>query len=187
MYRWDGAVVPSVTQVLDIFHSFDHVDPMVLEAARNFGTHVHLATQLYDEGRLDEDALDPALVPYLNGWKKFLSESGFVITAIEEKVYHKRLRYAGTLDRRGLWRSSSWLLDIKSGAVPFTVGAQTAAYREAMDEKPKRRLCVQLMPNDYRISELKELSDFALFQSALNVFNYFRKHKRNPANVPVHA
>ncbi len=180
MYRADGRAVPSVTQILRPIENFDRVDPELLERARQFGSHVHQATDLFDRGILDEENLDLALLPFLNAYKTFLLETGFVVTHSEERVYNPRQKYAGTLDTRGTWKGSTWLLDKKSGAVPRSVGLQTEAYRMALDpdQRPKRRLCLQLMRNNYRLIKCEEQSDWSYFVSYLNVhrFNHREIH-----------
>ena len=174
-YRYRGREVPSVTSVLRQVHNFDRVDPELLERARRFGQHVHAATDLFDRGILDEDNLDAGLLPHLNGYKKFLLETGFVVTHSEEQIYNPRQKYAGTLDTRGTWKGTTWLLDKKSGAVPRTVGLQTAAYQQACDEKPKRRLCLQLLPNNYKLHACEDPADWSYFVSFLNVHRYTHK------------
>jgi hypothetical protein len=177
-YRYGGRVVPSVTTVLRAIDNFDRVDPELLERARVFGSHVHMATDLFDKDDLDEARLDLPLLPYLNAYKTFLSETGFVVTHSEQQIYNARQRYAGTLDKRGIWKGTTWLLDLKSGAVPRSVGLQTAAYQHALEEKPKRRLCLQLMRNRYKLIKCEEASDWSYFVSYLNVhrFNHREIH-----------
>lgn len=177
VYRYGGRVVPSVTQALQVVGEWGHVDPLILERARLFGQHVHAMIDLFDQGALDEEALDLPLVPYLNAWKLFLSETGFVVTHTEQRLYHPRMRYAGTLDKRGTWKGTTWLLDCKSGAVPRSVGAQTAAYQKACTDPPKRRLCLQLKRNAYRLHRCDDPSDFALFTSCLNIWNHLHGNK----------
>lgn len=185
VYRYNGRVVPGVTSVLEPLQFLDGVPWAVLEAAREFGTHVHLACHLYNQDELDIATLDDALVPYLQGWTAFLNETGFVVTASEERVYSK-IGYAGTADAFGDWQNTSWVVDIKSGVVPDTVGAQLAAYQQAAIIRPRRRLCVQLTGNgDYKLHEQKDLADFSLFTSALNIYNY--RQKRKPVHVREYA
>jgi len=185
IYRFNGRIVPGVTSVLEPLQYLDGVPWAVLEAAREFGTHVHLACHLWNQNLLNRAALDPALEPYLDDWITFLSESGFKVTASEEKLYSKVWGYAGTADAFGLWRGTTWVLDIKSGIVPDTVGPQLAAYQHAAAEKPRRRLCVQLTGRGYKLHEQKDLSDFALFTSALNIYRH--RMKRKPAHVDEYA
>jgi hypothetical protein len=178
-YRVAGVIVPSVTQALRPIDNFDRVPPDVLEAARRFGTHVHTATDLYDRDMLDEAELDPALVPYLNGWKRFLEETRCTVISSEQQVYHAELAYAGTLDRRIFWKRSAWLLDLKSGAVPRSAGPQTAAYREALpkDERPRHRAVLQLLPNNYRFIEQTNPADWSIFLSCLNITRFLSRSK----------
>jgi hypothetical protein len=180
-YRYGDRPVPSVSRILRIANirfdesgavqkdGFEFVDPDLLRRARLFGQHVHLATDLFDKGELDEENLDAPLIPYLNAYKKFLSETGFVVTSSEQLIYHARYKYAGRLDKRGTWKSTTWLLDIKSGLVPRTVGLQTSAYQMACDDKPRRRLCLQLMRNRYKLHKCDAATDWHLFLSALNL------------------
>lgn len=171
-YRWKERLVPSVTTVLRAIDNFDRVDPQLLEQARIFGSHVHAATDLLDRDELDEEQLDLQLLPWVNAYKLFLSETGFAVTHSEQRVYNSRQRYAGTLDKRGLWKGTTWLLDLKSGAVPRSVGLQTAGYQHALDEKPKRRLCLQLGRNRYKLIRCEETSDWSYFVSYLNVYRF---------------
>lgn len=176
MYRYKGQVVPSVTQILEPLQYLQGVPWEILEAAREFGVHVHLACHLWNSGELDEETLDPALAPYLADWKQFLSETGFFLTGSESRVFNKLHKYAGTADAFGNWKGTTWVLDIKSGVVPSTVGAQLAAYQQAASDRPRRRLCVQLTGHGYKLHEQKDLSDFSLFTSALNCYRHNQKH-----------
>lgn len=180
-YRVGGAVWPSVTQVLDPLNTLDGIPWAVLEAAREFGTHVHQSCHLANVGTLDEDALDPALRPYLDGWRRFLRETGATVVHSELRVAHPTLRYAGTLDAVVRWPRllADTVVDIKSGAVPRTVGPQTAAYREAYTavhgarSLSPVRYCVQLVGDgEYRLTKLTDPGDFNLFRSALNIHHW---------------
>jgi hypothetical protein len=182
VYAFGGRAVPSVTRILRIANlrfdesgavmrdGFDFVDPDLLKRARIFGSHVHAATDLFDRGELDEEDLDANLLPYLNAYKLFLQETGFKVTHSEEFVYHPRYHYAGRLDKRGTWKGTTWLLDLKSGVVPRTVGLQTSAYQMACEEKPRRRLCLQLKRNAYKLHRCDETTDWHYFLSAVNLY-----------------
>lgn len=176
-YQIDGQPVINVTGVLDDLERF-WCAPEILERARLFGSAVHTMTELYDQDDLDETTLDNALVPYLNGYKRFLDAVNPKIEHIELRVGSKRYGYAGTLDRvmkfgRGLPRC---MLDIKSGARPKTVGLQTAAYADALDEtygiQVSRRYCLQLMPNDYRLHRCDDPLDLNIWRAALITYNW---------------
>jgi hypothetical protein len=90
-------------------------------------------------------------------------------------VYHPQLKYAGRLDIRGIWNDRTWLIDLKSGAVPKTTALQTAAYREACDVKPERRAALQLSETRYNLIKYSNPADLSFFISALNCYHYIHK------------
>lgn len=167
--------VRSVTDALSVITNFDRVPPDVLERARLFGHHVHYAIHLFVIGDLHEESLDEALRSRLFGFKKFLHHTKFEPTHSEEIVLDSSYRYCGMLDLRGRWLrrgfASSALIDLKSGAVPKTVGPQTAGYQQAVEgDKPRLRFALQLKEYDYRLIPLTDEADYSHFVSCLNVF-----------------
>lgn len=184
VYRVDGSVTPSVTQILDPYTSLEFVDRETLRRAAEFGSHVHAACHLFNMDELDRAALDPALEPYIAGWERFLDESGAVVVLSEHRVASRKYGYAGTFDSLVHWGKSRRLIDIKSGTVvPKTVGPQLAAYAEAYAEesgvKVRDRYCIHL-PGEgkYNSHKLTDPRDWSIFQSALNLHNW---HTRKAA------
>jgi hypothetical protein len=177
IYRLEnGTRIPSVTQALSIVErGFEFVAPEILDRAREFGRNVHLATHLFDRGTLNEPRLDPELAPYLAQYKQFLFDTKARVIASEEIVYCEQMRYAGQLDKRLAWKRSTYLCDLKSGAVPHTVGPQTAAYQRASIYAPRKRICLQLKRDTYRLIVQDDLSDFSLFISALNCYRFTQR------------
>lgn len=184
-YTLNGRRVPSVTQVLAPLQDFSRVPRDVLEAARVFGQHVHAACDLHNRGELDWSNLDPALVPYLEAWRRFLADSGVIVIASEMRVVHEALGYAGSPDCVLAWGERVVIPDIKSTAlVPPTVGAQTAAYArayQAMHEgKEPGRYCIHLLPDgSYKAYPRRDPADWSLFVSCLNIFKW--KERNNVA------
>ena len=133
-YRLDGRILPSVTGILREMGFID--DTYFTEDSAARGTAVHRATELYDLGTLDEDSLDPRLVDYLEGWKRFRKETGFLPTSIEGRGWSK-FGYAGTFDRIGVTDNASIvLLDIKSSMyVPDWIGLQLGGYLQIIAER----------------------------------------------------
>jgi hypothetical protein len=187
-YMVRGVAVPSVTTVLNPLNELDGIPADVLAAAARFGTHVHLACHLWNVGELDLKALDPHLLPYLNGWVKFLKDSGAVVLVSERRVYHPKLQYAGTLDAVVRWENSTRLIDLKSSVkVPRTVGPQTAGYAEAYrsegHELSSIRGCVHLLGDGgYRLHRLTDRGDFHIFLSALNIASWRNKTCKTLSN-----
>lgn len=179
-YFVDGVEIPSVTKILSPIQDFSMVPHDVLARAAEFGINVHKACELYDKGTLDESSLDENLVPHLGGWKAFLSATGFKPEMIEKKVYCDKYKYAGTLDRTGVFggRKTLDLVDIKTGSIISGAGPQTSAYENAISEKISRRFVVVLLPWTFKLLRLSNKADFNIFLSCLNIYNY-NKNKRS--------
>lgn len=179
-YRDGARVIPSVTQILQPLSNFDFVDPDVLAAAQAFGTAVHMACELDDNGTLDEAALDPELLPYLQGWRKFVAEHNCRWEAIELRVYHQDMGYAGTLDRVGYVDGDRGLLDIKSGTRLFpSTGPQTAAYAQAyapLSARSFKRFAVRLFPDGYELKQYSSPTDWATFASLITLQTFCKHH-----------
>lgn len=155
----------------------------VLERAAKFGTAVHLACELHDKNTLDIDKLDPALFPYLEGWRKFKKDYDTSFNGIEQVVYSDRWKFRGTLDRIGMINHKLTLIDIKSSTSIFpSTAIQLAAYQlawqEMAQEKIKQRWCVQLTPDGYTVAEYKNHDrDKSVFVAALTIYNWKKENK----------
>jgi hypothetical protein len=178
-YYVNGVEIPCVTRILQEgnFVDFSNIRESTLEASRKFGQAVHKATEYFDLGTLDIDILDPNLLPYLEGWKKFIKDYGlsFGSQEIEQHLYSKIWHFAGTPDRfhEGL------LIDLKSGLMYPSAELQTAGYQVLVEEnigKIKQRLGVQLVPGDYKVSEYKNISDRSVFLGAVSGYQWKKNH-----------
>lgn len=126
IYKLNGVVIPSVTNCLP--YNFFGNDT---EYSRERGQLVHSCIELYNMNNLDEESLDPVLVPYLDGYKKFIAENG---------------------TPKGLW-------DIKSGSPQPAEELQLAGYallvREGLTadgKKAEQTFEVPLYHQIYRFS-----------------------------------
>lgn len=186
-YYNDGLKVPGVTRILKDVELTDlSMIPLdILDRAQKFGTAGHRATELDDQDNLDMKSLDPTLLPYLEAWRKFKRDTGLKILSIEEHVFSKRYRYAGTLDRRVMIKNRHTVIELKFGVLDPTSAIQLEAYKEAWNEgkpikdKIKDRLVVQLREDG--TSKLPpekyyQKSDFSVFLSALTLHNWRKRH-----------
>lgn len=180
-YRWQGVVVPSVTQVLESACRFEFVTPEDLEAAQRRGTYVHEMTELSDTDALDDDAeRDGPHWKRLLAWRKFVADYEPNWAAIETLGFSKLYRYAGTVDRLGVLErmgDDKWVIDIKTSAsVGKSWGPQTAAYRQiAIEERGPawamaRRATVRLHDDgSYNFDECKSRDDWRIFDAMLTL------------------
>lgn len=189
-YRVGGQIVPSVTQILAPLYSFAGIPADVLERKRAIGEAVHAACAIESMGEeLDPDSIDPQIAGYLEAWRRFVRERNYKPLLVEARVYHRVLRYAGTLDDAGEFdvgaRRVLGLFDKKcTYDLHPAVGPQTAAYLAAahdcglLPKSVKERFAVHLHSDGtYDVAPLAEPTDFAVFQSALTIFNFKRRHK----------
>ena len=184
-YRWQGVAVPSVTQALKPLTDYSAIPLDKLEIARQKGVAVHKMIELDCAGDLDEDALPEWMRPVLVQWRKFVSDSGFVMLLSEHRVYHPDFRYAGTLDLFGMIKKDHALIDVKrSFLAGGVIGYQTAAYLHALAEQadmvPKTAKRYALRLNEtcpYRLEPFQNSGDFQQFLVALSFHNLKEKHK----------
>lgn len=179
--------LPSVTRILDEARLSDFSAPHFTEAVRQRGQFVHAAIALDNEGVLDFDTLDPVLVPYVEGWRRYLSESGAVVEHFEKPVCDLSAGYAGTLDaivlepnsRPGPTRRT--VLDIKPALYP-SVGPQVAAYTRCARQLYQGPVLFQraalVLPGNgsYRREPLTDPTDDATFMSAVRIFHWRAAH-----------
>lgn len=181
-YSIGDRTLPSVTQALNQISELDGIPKHLLERAAHFGRHVHLACHLFNIGTLDEDSVSAPLIPYLDGWKRFLSDTGAEVVVSEYRVHHPKLHYAGTLDaavRVKAWGRVPRILDLKSSdTVPRSTGPQTAGYREAYNQHEQEKLskirhCVHLTGKGrYKLHTYDDPRDWNIFLSCLNLHDW---------------
>ncbi len=179
-YRWNGQIVPSVTQVLDPFSDYSMIPVATLERKKQIGVAVHLAIELDILGELDESTIHPAWSGYFDGWRKFRMHSGFIAELSEQFVYSEKYRFAGTLDLVGELPTGPALIDAKTTTVLMpTVGPQTAAYAEGIKRPRINRYALQLSPDGkYNLAPCRDKSDWATFQAALTLWYWRQKCKK---------
>jgi hypothetical protein len=183
IYRVDGVIKPSVTQILKDCRiaDFDAIPQEVGEYAMTRGSALHLACELLDKELLDESDVDPVLVPYLDAYREWKEDVGFEPSLIEFMFYHP-LGYCGTMDRTGRVRNNDKLVvDLKTGEgeIKKHVGLQLVAYAMKLGAPLTfRRFAVRLNKHGkYKAVEFPRENfhrDWAVFQSALNVYNFKR-------------
>ena len=177
-YKVNGVAVPSVTQILADVRLIDlSMVPQVFFArACEFGGVVHQATDYSDRGILDENSIDKEVLSNVKAWRAFISDHDVKIFEVEKRVYSKKFKFAGTLDRVGLVGGELCIIDIKTGVKQRAYACQTAAYAlaytEMTGEKIRDRYCVYLLENSYKVDKHTDRLDENMFLNALSLYNY---------------
>lgn len=99
VYTYKGQNWPSITQILQAEGFID--TSFYDEWSRDKGSMVHKTIQFHLEGDLDEESLDPVIVPYLDAFKQFMADSGFIGKQCETPGVNTVHRYSGTPDLIG--------------------------------------------------------------------------------------
>lgn len=178
IYRLDGKVIDGLTNTIEEAGLIRNCDSWYGER----GSALHLATEFYDRGTLDETTVDPQIQGYLESWKQFRKDQDYMPTHIEYKIYHPELMVASKVDRLPL-------LDIKSGSQEawhsLQIGFQWATLR--IDQDPTLWPLPSWIPKDiyldpdggppkvksYKTSELKEA--FKVYASMLHFIRWKRQ------------
>lgn len=181
-YILKDAILPSVTQIMKPLSDeiYSHIDPEVLRFAATRGTDVHFATELYDlYGVID---IRPELMPYLEAYIQWHKDYQPEIIAVEKRLYHKRLFYAGTIDRLAIINRKITLIDLKTTNALETelVSVQDSAYRDMFISRDVRidvQAVLQLKPDGtYVYKELDDALD--IFIALYKIHNFKKKIKR---------
>jgi hypothetical protein len=174
-YYLDGVRLPNVTAVLQDAGLIDYGFLSDEDRAHSMerGRAVHQATHDDDNHNLIEDSVSVEALGYLQAWRKFRRDFGFVPRLIEHRVCNLEYDYAGTLDRVGSIRDGTEIiLDLKTGCAPDAVRYQLAAYTACLPHpRTLLRRCVELHADgSYRVIPFETRDyqrDFNTFAAAL--------------------
>ena len=170
LYYVKGKVVPSVTQILSDVGIFDASKYPDLEYYRDRGRAIHRATELWEQDTLDEDSLDDRIRPYLEAFKKFKRDEGFVTIGAEIRAYDPNYLFAGTMDRLGELRGDAAIVDIKTSQVEPWVAIQLAGYELLAPVNCVKRYGLALRNDEtYKLVPFRDRTDRKVFLAALTV------------------
>lgn len=181
-YKINGVVAPSVTQVIaPLAPDFSFINSDMLKRASNFGKAVHAACEFEDYGTLDESSLDPALIPYLNAWRKCKADLRIVVGHNEEIVFSKAWHVAGRLDKVVEMNNRMAIIDIKTcSTLHRVIGVQLAGYELCARDMGKvsgvreiERYAVRLKENgDYDMKKYEDPTDKDAFIACTQLFHW---------------
>lgn len=175
-YRFDGRVVPSVTQVLKAAGMVD--DRWFNDEARERGRTVALAIQLHNACNLDIRKVPDGCRGYVEGWLKFLDETLFIPRDVEKPFYNSTYGYAGTPDAEGHVPGATrrLIVEAKTGCDAPQYQIQTAAYDMGYPQLHDR-WCVRLKEDGtYAIREHTNPRDRDVFMAALKIVHWQREN-----------
>lgn len=171
-YRLDGVVLPSVTTILKAegFINTTHYT----DSGRDRGTVVHEACHLFNVGQLDETTLDADIIPYVEAYKTFLTDTDFYVVESELRIHNATYGYAGTLDIIGYYPQGKrpYVVDIKTGTMMPWTALQLEAYALCLEE-PHGRTGLQLSAEGkYKATEFTDRKDLQAWLAALTTYKW---------------
>lgn len=185
-YRVKGVYLPSVTQIMEPMSLtlYKGVPYDTLNNAADRGSRAHEQVSNYVNYGLLET--DEDTEQYLSAYMKFEKDYCPAWAGSEYRVYHRTLRYAGTLDLIGFVApddgSGYDIVDIKCTRVyhPVMLATQLGGYAGALKShgiKIRNRYGLQLL-NDgtYRFERVGD--GYKTFLCCLTIYNEMIKEKR---------
>jgi len=158
-YSFDGAIVPSVTDICD------EIPIAYGERASARGQAIHHATLALDLDAYHPDDYPAFVDPHIVVYKQFLATHRCRWTRLEQPRVSPA-GFGGTADRLGLIDRLEKVLDIKSGVFAKWHAWQTAGYDLLHDDLPPRvrgRVALYLSPTRYRYLTHSNRRDYAEF------------------------
>ncbi len=180
-YRFNGVVMPSVTQILKAvgLSDYSRVPADTLQRTAERGRVVHEIIELYERGTLDESTIDPALRGYFESYLR-AKDAGLLPerpSAIEKMVYSEKYKYCGMLDQL---YNDDWINDLKTVRTPQPeIELQLSAYWFAEVPIPiyPRKLTGTYLYEDGSTADVIEYRyNPAVWCSALSVYRWKEKN-----------
>lgn len=176
-YSLDGQRLVSVTEVLRETGFID--TEWYTETGRERGSKVHESCHLFDLYGIDEDDAPEICIPYLQAYKQFLKDTGFTIVESEIPKYHQTYLFAGTPDKKGMFRDDTVpaIVDLKTGTLEDWTAIQTGAYSLFFSEHHTRWGLQLKNDGTYRLKQYSDRNDRNIFLSALAVMRWQTNHR----------
>lgn len=180
IYRVDGVLTPGVSEILKSagFSNYSMVNKKICEAAKRFGDAGHTMCKLWDMGILNVAILDLRLVPYLEGYRKFLVtyKPEILPDWIEKPSYSPKWRFGFTPDRVAKINGKLTIYDLKFvTTIQEATSIQLAGYKIGFEDVTKlkvmQRWGVQILPDDFNVEPYIDKRDEGAFLNALGVHN----------------
>lgn len=183
-YTFDGKPLVSVTRVLKPLYDFSFVPPDILARAAAYGTALHKACELSLSDDLDEDSLDENLKRPLEAFQRWAeTELNGESYVCEKRMYHPRLKYAGTAD---IIIDGQAVIDIKSRPCNAKIDSlQMVGYEhlwmntEGHSTGPYKHYCLELKQDGtFLMTSVKKPGSWEKFRMLLDYFKIGAEIKR---------
>lgn len=175
VYRLDGKVIDGLTNTIEEAGLIRNCDSWYGER----GSALHLATEFYDKGTLDESTVDPQIQGYLESWKRFRKDQNYIPIKIEYRIVNTVLMVASKVDRIPL-------LDIKGGVpVPWHILQIAFQWATLISDHPREWIAKPMDvyldsdggPPKVKVYNASELREAYKVYSSMLVFVRWKREK----------
>jgi hypothetical protein len=125
-----GRIVPRVTDIIRRVYGPAPGMEWATEFHLARGKAAHAVYDLLAREAIGDYDIDPALLPYIDGWRAWRSAWPCEVVESEIRLHHKTLGYAGTTDLVVMRAHRRFIVDFKQGCSDRDY-LQLAAYAEA--------------------------------------------------------
>lgn len=134
-YTLNGLVIPSVSSIMEPLSSAKYagISEKTLNRAADKGTSVHNAIENWIKFGIED--IQPEHRGYFDGFLEWWEKSGpIIVVGSEVRMYHKLMRYGGTIDLLAYIGDELTLVDYKSTSAlsDMTCGVQLEAYGQGL-------------------------------------------------------
>jgi len=182
IYRLDGFEIPSVTTIMEPLSNakYKGISDATLNNAAEKGTAVHNAIENYIKFGIDD--VPPEHRGYFEAFLDWWNAEHPEVISSEVKIYHKILRYGGTIDLLVIIEGKLVLVDIKTTAalMDSTCGVQLEAYSQALKSHgiEIERKCILHLKKDgkYTVRDYKTNDPvrWKVFGALKSVYDYIK-------------
>lgn len=181
-YRFNGMIVPSVTQILEPLNrvKYEGINESTLDRAADRGTEVHDAIEFWLKfGMVD---ISQERRPYFDAFIKWWDGHSVKVIGSENRLYHKILLYGGTADLIAYVDGKLTLVDYKTTSVisDMTCGPQLEAYSQACAShgvRIERKAILQLKKDStfvWKEYPAKDIRCWTTFSALKTVYDYIK-------------
>jgi hypothetical protein len=180
-YYVDGVRLPSVTECLDLcgLTDFSMVPPRILQRASERGSDFHSWRQAIDDGLIDADMVPPqSIATRVEGYRRFIADTGFVVESSEQVVTHAAMRYVGTYDLLGSMPDGRrYVVDTKAvAAITPATRIQLVGYALAIEPQPLRAALWLRPDGSYRFLPYTDRGDVHDWTACVRIAHFRLAH-----------
>ena len=187
VYTIDQMPLPSVTTIMKPLSGdvYGEIRESTLEKAANRGTAVHNAIENYITFGIDD--ISSEFAGYYEAFKKWVTDYSPVFLGTECRVYHRIMRYAGTIDLPCIINGETVCVDFKTTSKinDDLVRVQLEAYDKAFSSHGfafDKKAIVHLGKDGkykFLMYDKNDIYSWKLFDALFTLYGHRQKYKRS--------